>query len=183
MLSFNLDSRITMYSICFLCLCPWLTAWFLFTHISIWKRTKIQLETVSFSSQVILFHTASVLWINPTQWQPDSPIQLPRMVEKIFLLLASSISLRDRKLKWRVKRWVMGFRPPPGGPIAQAKLMSTICLNVPMKKDRKTKEAKSYKMSCLTFLNENWKNPYLCIKTVTYFRQEETCQRNLLLAQ
>ncbi|KAG7256266.1 hypothetical protein CRUP_029316 [Coryphaenoides rupestris] len=57
-----------------------------------------------------------------------SPIQLPRMVEKIFLLLASSISARASRLKWRVKRCVTGLRPPPGGPMAHAKLMSTSCL-------------------------------------------------------
>lgn len=63
-----------------------------------------------------------------------SPIQLPKMVEKIFLLLVSSISVNDRKLKWRVKRWVMGFLPPPGGPMAHAKFMSTMFLNVPGKR-------------------------------------------------
>ncbi len=63
-----------------------------------------------------------------------SPIQLPRMVEKIFFLLASSISAKERKLKWRVKRWVMGFLPPPGGPMAHAKFMSTRFLNVPVKR-------------------------------------------------
>ncbi|TNN27876.1 hypothetical protein EYF80_061977 [Liparis tanakae] len=59
------------------------------------------------------------------------------MVEKIVFLLASSISVKDRKLKCRVKRWVMGFRPPPGGPMAQAKLMSTMCLNVRAENMRK----------------------------------------------
>lgn len=78
----------------------------------------------------------------------DSPIQLPRMVEKIFFLLASSISVKDRKLKWRVKRWVIGFRPPPGGPMAQAKLMSTMCLNVPVEKEQGDKrEAQSNKIT------------------------------------
>lgn len=71
---------------------------------------------------------------------PNSPIQLPRMVEKIVFLLASSISVKDRKLKWRVRRWVMGFRPPPGGPMAQAKLMSTICLKVPVEKEQGANE-------------------------------------------
>lgn len=58
------------------------------------------------------------------------------MVEKIFFLLVSSISVKDSKLKWRVKRWVTGFRPPPGGPMAQAKFMSTMFLNVPVEKEQ-----------------------------------------------
>lgn len=82
---------------------------------------------------------------------PDSLIQPPRMVEKIVFLLASSISVKDKKLKWRVKRWVMGFRPPPGGPMAQAKLMSTICLNVPVqKRQENNKEAQSEEMSAVS---------------------------------
>lgn len=53
------------------------------------------------------------------------------MVEKIFFLLLLSISVKDRKLKWRVKRMVMGFLPPPGGPMAHAKLTSTRYLKAP----------------------------------------------------
>lgn len=55
--------------------------------------------------------------------------------------------MKDRKLKWRVKRWVMGFRPPPGGPMAQAKLMSITGLNVPVEKGQENKrEAQSNEM-------------------------------------
>lgn len=86
-----------------------------------------------------LFSEAHVSILHSLTPVRDSPIQLPRMVEKIFFLLASSISVKDSKLKWRVKRWVMGFRPPPGGPMAQAKLMSTMCLNVPAEKGQENK--------------------------------------------
>ena len=36
----------TFYMICDLS--PWLTAWILLTHISIWKKMKTQLETIQY---------------------------------------------------------------------------------------------------------------------------------------
>lgn len=61
----------------------------------------------------------------------NPPIQLPRILEKIFFLLLSSISVNERKLKWRVRRGVTAFLPPPGGPMAPIKLISTNFLKVP----------------------------------------------------
>jgi hypothetical protein len=43
---------------------------------------------------------------------------------------AWSNSLINSTLKWRVKREVMGLRPPPGGPMAASSCRSTSCLNV-----------------------------------------------------
>ena len=94
---------------------------------------------VPFTKTSFLFSEAHVSILYSLTPVRDSPIQLPRMVEKIVFLLASSISVKDSKLKWRVKRWVMGFRPPPGGPMAQAKLMSTMCLNAPVEKGQENK--------------------------------------------
>ena len=34
------------------------------------------------------------------------------IVEKIFRMLSFSSSVKERKLKWRVKRGVTGLRPP-----------------------------------------------------------------------
>jgi hypothetical protein len=47
-----------------------------------------------------------------------------RMVEKINLRLGFSRNVNDKKLKWRVKRGVIGFLPPPGGPIAHTNCAS-----------------------------------------------------------
>ena len=60
-----------------------------------------------------------------------SPIQLFKIVENIRILLASSISQKDNKLKCLVSLGVNGFRPPPGGPIAPSRLISTSSLNAP----------------------------------------------------
>ena len=53
------------------------------------------------------------------------------MVEYILCLLASSISQKESKLKCRENLGVIGFLPPPGGPIAQSKLTSTNSWNAP----------------------------------------------------
>lgn len=53
------------------------------------------------------------------------------MVAKMRCLLSSSNSVKDRWLKCLKKRGVTGFLPPPGGPIAETKLMSTSSRKVP----------------------------------------------------
>ena len=53
----------------------------------------------------------------------------PKMVEKMRYLEASSSSVKERKLKCLERRAEMGWRPPPGGPMAQMKLMSTSLRN------------------------------------------------------
>ena len=50
-------------------------------------------------------------------------------------LEASSSSVKERKLKWRENRGVMGLRPPPGGPIAHTNIMSTSLRNEPVRGD------------------------------------------------
>ena len=49
----------------------------------------------------------------------------------------SSSSVKDMKLKWRERRGVMGLRPPPGGPMAHTKLMSTNLRNEPIQEERR----------------------------------------------
>lgn len=52
----------------------------------------------------------------------------------------------------------MGFRPPPGGPMAQAKLMSTMCLNVPDEKEQGDKrEAQSNEMFLISERKSHFK--------------------------
>ena len=61
------------------------------------------------------------------------PIQELRMVAKILCLLSSSSSVKDKWLKCLKKRGVTELRPPPGGPMAHSRLMSTSSRNVPRK--------------------------------------------------
>lgn len=147
-------------------------------------KQKRLLKTVYFTSipYFLAFNTCL-----PSQYKhissPDSLIQLPRMVEKIFFLLASSISVKDRKLKWRVKRWVMGFRPPPGGPMAHAKLMSTMCLNVPDKTNMETNKAAQFNRMLLVYEGSN-KIPIFALKDHNSgFRNEEILESDVILLQ
>lgn len=47
-----------------------------------------------------------------------------RMVSNISFKLGVSKNVNDKKLKWRMNRGVIGFLPPPGGPIAQTNCTS-----------------------------------------------------------
>ena len=86
----------------------------------------------------------------------DSPIQLFNIVENILILLESSISQNDNKLKCRVNLGVSGFLPPPGGPIAPSKLISTSSLNAPGKRQVKLlKTAEKLSTKLLKILNKN----------------------------
>ena len=68
------------------------------------------------------------------QWGESLPVlpsQLLRIVPKMRNLLVCSISQNDNTLKCLMSLDVTGLRPPPGGPIAHRKLMSTSSRKAP----------------------------------------------------
>lgn len=64
--------------------------------------------------------------------QPAGWIMCCSTDDVFFTLLASSISTKAKKWKWRKRRAVTGFRPPPGGPIAATKFTSMMVRKSPM---------------------------------------------------
>ena len=60
-----------------------------------------------------------------------SPVKkLERIVEKMRSMEASRNSVYPMILKWRMYRFVTGWRPPPGGPMAPTHTRSTIFMKV-----------------------------------------------------
>ena len=82
---------------------------------------------VLYTSMVV----STMVSVNPIP-SGNAAKKAPKIGRKMVRLLTSSSSVMARKLKWRVKRLVTGFRPPPGGPIAQQKVMSTSFLKTPI---------------------------------------------------